>query len=58
MCAEGLRRKFRNHIDEYVNNNYKRAGRILELNHGQSKMTEASKDYQPKMKRRRGVIKK
>ncbi|VDO38057.1 unnamed protein product [Brugia timori] len=32
MCADGLRRKFRNHIDEYVNINYRRAGRTLELN--------------------------
>ncbi|CAG9536228.1 unnamed protein product [Cercopithifilaria johnstoni] len=49
MCADGIRRKFRNHIDEYVNINYKRAGRTLELNHAQSKTNR----NEPRMKRAR-----
>ncbi|VDP11160.1 unnamed protein product [Onchocerca flexuosa] len=58
MCADGIRRKFRNHIDEYVSNNYKRAGRTLKLNnHSQSKTTEAL-DVGPKLKKRRRTTNK
>lgn len=59
MCADGIRRKFRNHIDEYVTINYRRAGRTLELsNHTQSKATKASEDFEPKMKRICRTLKK
>ncbi|KAM3719520.1 Deoxyribodipyrimidine photo-lyase [Dirofilaria immitis] len=53
MCADGIRRKFRNHINEYVNINYKHAGRSLKLNnHSQIKTIEASRNFEPKLKRR------
>ncbi|VDK69347.1 unnamed protein product [Litomosoides sigmodontis] len=56
MCADGIRRKFRNHIDKYVSINYKRAGRALELN--QSKTTKTPEDYEPRMKRAHKTWKK
>uniref|UniRef100_A0A0R3S0H0 Deoxyribodipyrimidine photo-lyase n=1 Tax=Elaeophora elaphi TaxID=1147741 RepID=A0A0R3S0H0_9BILA len=52
MCADGIRRKFRNHIDEYVSVNYKRAGRALELDHAQLKTTKAIEDYGLRKKRK------
>uniref|UniRef100_A0A1I8EQD0 Deoxyribodipyrimidine photo-lyase n=1 Tax=Wuchereria bancrofti TaxID=6293 RepID=A0A1I8EQD0_WUCBA len=59
MCADGLRRKFRNHINEYVNINYRRAGRTLELNnHDQSKTTKVSQDFEPKIKKICTTVKK
>uniref|UniRef100_A0A1I7VQ17 Deoxyribodipyrimidine photo-lyase n=1 Tax=Loa loa TaxID=7209 RepID=A0A1I7VQ17_LOALO len=59
MCADGLRRKFRNHIDDYVSINYRRAGRILELNsYVQSKATKTSEDFDPKRRRTCRTMKK
>uniref|UniRef100_A0A915Q5R3 Deoxyribodipyrimidine photo-lyase n=1 Tax=Setaria digitata TaxID=48799 RepID=A0A915Q5R3_9BILA len=52
MCADGIRRKFRNHINDYVKMNYKRAGRILEPNfHLQLKTTKIGKTLRQKRKK-------
>uniref|UniRef100_A0A8R1XNA6 Deoxyribodipyrimidine photo-lyase n=1 Tax=Onchocerca volvulus TaxID=6282 RepID=A0A8R1XNA6_ONCVO len=59
MCADGIRRKFRNYIDEYVSINYRRAGRTLKLNnYSQSKTKKASGNVEPKLKKRRKTINK
>ncbi|VDN01580.1 unnamed protein product [Thelazia callipaeda] len=51
MCADGLRRKFKKYIDEYVRVNYKLAGRKLEIGESQPKKRNSLKDFDFKVKK-------
>ncbi|VDN21257.1 unnamed protein product [Gongylonema pulchrum] len=55
MCAEGIQRKFRKHIDEYVRKNYERAGRELMPSNllSKEKKDEVGEALGPKAKRAR-----